>query len=137
MLIGAREWLATLARLLRGGDAAVDAPPRWMFWLGVASLLAASCSLEWSRLYQWEALLPGRHAGGAIGATLGAFGLQALGFAGSGVTWIAALVVGMSLALRFSWARVAERIGAVRVIAHEAAGTHRDAPKTSGSARWR
>ena len=34
-----------------------------------------------------------------------------LGFAGSGVTWIALLVVGVALALRFSWARVADAIG--------------------------
>ena len=34
-----------------------------------------------------------------------------LGFAGSGVLWIAALVLGASLALRFSWARVADGLG--------------------------
>ncbi len=36
-----------------------------------------------------------------------------LGFAGSGVLWIAALVVGMSLTLGFSWLALAERIGSV------------------------
>jgi S-DNA-T family DNA segregation ATPase FtsK/SpoIIIE len=34
-----------------------------------------------------------------------------LGFAGSGVTWIAMLVVGMAMALRFSWSRLADGIG--------------------------
>jgi S-DNA-T family DNA segregation ATPase FtsK/SpoIIIE len=112
MVVGAREWLAALARLLRGGTGVdTETRPRWMFWLGLALLLAASCALEWSRLYQWEPRLPGGHAGGVVGTLLGGFGMRALGFAGSGVTWIAALVVGMSLALGFSWARVAERIG--------------------------
>jgi S-DNA-T family DNA segregation ATPase FtsK/SpoIIIE len=45
-------------------------PPRWMFWLGLALLLAASCALEWTRLYRWEPALPG-HAGGVLGYTLG------------------------------------------------------------------
>ncbi|MDQ2927069.1 MAG: FtsK/SpoIIIE domain-containing protein, partial [Pseudomonadota bacterium] len=35
-----------------------------------------------------------------------------LGFVGSGVLWIAALVAGIALALRFSWLRLAEGIGA-------------------------
>ncbi len=37
--------------------------------------------------------------------------MKLLGFAGSGVFWIAALVAGISLSLRFSWLRLAERIG--------------------------
>ena len=38
-----------------------------MLWLGLALLLAASASLEWTRLYQWEALVAGGHAGGVLG----------------------------------------------------------------------
>ena len=114
MLIGLREWLAALARWLRG-ETHASAPawqrPAWMFWGGVALLLAASCSLEWTRLYHWESHLPGGHAGGVIGVTVGQWSMKALGFAGSGVLWIAMLVVGSALALRFSWARVAEGIG--------------------------
>jgi S-DNA-T family DNA segregation ATPase FtsK/SpoIIIE len=114
MLIGMREWLAALARWLRGATHA-SAPawqrPAWMFWGGVTLLLAASCSLEWTRLYHWESHLPGGHAGGVIGVTVGQWSMKALGFAGSGVLWIAMLVVGSALALRFSWARVAEGIG--------------------------
>ncbi|MCC7456139.1 MAG: cell division protein FtsK [Nitrospira sp.] len=34
-----------------------------------------------------------------------------LGFAGSGVAWIAALVLGASMVLRFSWVALADRIG--------------------------
>src|SRR3989442_752134 len=50
-------------------------------------------------------------AGVVLGYALGKTSMQWLGFAGSGVLWIAALVAGVSMALRFSWLRVAERIG--------------------------
>jgi DNA segregation ATPase FtsK/SpoIIIE, S-DNA-T family len=111
-LVGARAWLSALARVLRGPSAseAEVAAPRWMFWLGLALLLAASTALEWTRLYRWETLLPG-HAGGILGHALGPLSMQWLGFAGSGVLWITALVLGMSLALRFSWPGVAEALG--------------------------
>ena len=106
-----RAWLGALARLLRA-DAATPAlrPSRWPFWIGLALLLAASCALEWTRLYRWEALLPD-HAGGVVGYTLGPLSMKLLGFAGSGVLWIATLLAGLSLAFRFSWLAVAEAIG--------------------------
>jgi DNA segregation ATPase FtsK/SpoIIIE, S-DNA-T family len=115
--VALRAWLGALARLLRSDSAAtpaaVAAPqPVWLFWAGLALLLAASSSLEWTRLYAWEARVAGGHAGGAVGYTLGAWTQNLLGFAGSGVLWIAALVAGIALALRFSWLRLAERIGA-------------------------
>jgi S-DNA-T family DNA segregation ATPase FtsK/SpoIIIE len=117
LLIGARVWLGALAQLLRGpsapASAIAPARPAWWFWAGVALLFAASCSLEWTRLYRWEAGLPGGHAGGVLGHALGGFSMRMLGFTGSGVLWIAALLVGMSLALRFSWTTVAERLGAL------------------------
>lgn len=115
-LVGAIAWLSTLARLLRAAQAPTHGlgahRPRWLFWLGVVLLFMASCSLEWSRLYTGETQLPGGQAGGVLGATLGAFSMRALGFAGSGVTWIAVLIVALPLALRFSWASAAERLGA-------------------------
>src|SRR5688572_4190894 len=40
--VALRAWLSSLAILLRGEDAA-PRPPRWMFWLGLGLLLAASC----------------------------------------------------------------------------------------------
>ncbi len=107
--VALRAWLSALARLLRG-PAAEPQLPRWMFWLGLALLLAASSSLEWTRLYRWEPLLTG-HSGGVLGYALGGLSMRWLGFAGSGVLWIAALVLGLSLALRFSWLRLADGIG--------------------------
>ncbi|MDO8419253.1 MAG: DNA translocase FtsK 4TM domain-containing protein [Rubrivivax sp.] len=104
-----RAWLSALAGSLRG-EAAETPAPRWVFWLGLALLMAASCALEWTRLYRWEALLPG-HAGGVLGVTLGPLSMRWLGFAGSGVLWIALGLAGMAMALRFSWLRAAELIG--------------------------
>ncbi|MEO7245910.1 MAG: DNA translocase FtsK 4TM domain-containing protein, partial [Rubrivivax sp.] len=118
--VAVRAWLAALARHLRatrGGAVAaipVDEPAtigRAPVALGIALLLAASCALEWSRLYQWESHLPG-HAGGVLGVTLGPSSMTWLGFAGSGVLWIALGVVGSALALQFSWLRLADRVGA-------------------------
>ncbi|MDO9073308.1 MAG: DNA translocase FtsK 4TM domain-containing protein [Rubrivivax sp.] len=108
--VTARAWLSALATLLRG-PSVTPRPPRWMFWLGLALLLAASCALEWTRLYRWELLLPG-HAGGVLGYALGPLSMRWLGFAGSGVLWIALLVTGSALALRFSWLQLAYAIGA-------------------------
>ncbi|RZI79497.1 MAG: DNA translocase FtsK, partial [Rubrivivax sp.] len=130
LLIGARVWLSALARWLRrdtavsvmpsgamSAQAAAEAHkarqpvPRWLFWLGVALLMSSSCALEWSRLYRHEAELAGEHAGGVLGMMLGQSSHKWLGFNGSGVVWIALLIAGLSLALKFSWLDVAERIG--------------------------
>ncbi|UXH80412.1 DNA translocase FtsK [Roseateles amylovorans] len=112
MLVSVRSWLGGLARLLRAdGTAAPSVKERMHTAGGVLLLMAASCALEWTRLYSWESHLPG-HAGGVLGYLLGPASMKLLGFAGSGVVWIAALVIGASLALKFSWLRVAEHIGA-------------------------
>ncbi|MDP2006232.1 MAG: DNA translocase FtsK 4TM domain-containing protein, partial [Rubrivivax sp.] len=108
--VTARAWLSALANLLRG-PSPMPRPPRVLFWLGLALLLAASCALEWTRLYRWEALLPG-HAGGVLGYVLGPLSMRWLGFAGSGVLWIALGVAGSAMALRFSWLHLADAIGA-------------------------
>ncbi len=120
MLVGLRHWLATLALWLRGplpadasghGPGQAPAMPRWLFWAGLALLMCASCGLEWTRLYRLDASLPGGQAGGVLGAVAGGLSMKWLGFAGSGVLWIAAGVLGLSLALRFSWAAVADGLG--------------------------
>ena len=119
-LIVARHWLSLLAWRLRGlpseeqlaqpGDARSTSAP-WARAAGVVMVLAASTALEWTRLYQAEPGMPG-HAGGVLGYLLGPWSMKWLGFNGSGVFWIATLVVGVAWAFGFSWLRLAEHIGA-------------------------
>ena len=118
-LAGIRAWLSSLARWLRGG---VDHPlhedetathliaTRAVFWLGLALLLVASCTLEWTRVYRLEARLPG-HGGGVLGYLMGPFALRWLGFTGSGLVAIAMGVIGAAWVFRFSWTRWTEGIG--------------------------
>ena len=76
---GVQAWLSVLAGWLRGqqgGPKSESSPPtsRWQgvwlqpasFWVGLLLVLLASAVLEWSRLYRFDALLPG-HAGGVLG----------------------------------------------------------------------
>jgi S-DNA-T family DNA segregation ATPase FtsK/SpoIIIE len=112
---GVRAWLASLARWMRGDEAPAD-PPRWLhtrtaFWIGLVVLLLASTGLEWSRLYRLEARLPD-HAGGALGYLVGPAAVKWLGFTGSGLVFVALLVLASGIVFRFSWSHVAERIGA-------------------------
>ena len=117
-LVGLLQALRTLARGSRalagvGDDDAAEPPwPRLRFWGGLVLLLCASTALEWTRLYTHEAAMPGGHSGGILGYFLGPLSMRHLGFVGSGVLWIALLVIGMSGALRFSWVRLADGIGA-------------------------
>ncbi|MEX8519621.1 MAG: DNA translocase FtsK [Leptothrix sp. (in: b-proteobacteria)] len=119
LLLGAKAWLAVCARWLRADLIAQGAladlsshRPRWVAWLGVVALLSASAALEWTRLYRFEGLLAGSHAGGIVGAALGPLSMRGLGFVGSGLFWIVLLVLGLSWAFEFSWLYVAERVGA-------------------------
>ena len=106
-------WLS-LARGLRGDAAGVTThpgrPAASAFWLGLLLLLAASAALEWSRLYRFEFRLPG-HAGGVLGYLLGSLGVKWLGFAGSGLVFIALGVIAVASVFSFSWARVALSAG--------------------------
>ncbi len=115
LLVGFRNWLGSLARLIRASHqttVAAAPPMRWAFWVGLVLLVCASSALEWTRLYQWETQLPGGQAGGVLGAMLGSLSQRGLGFVGSGVLWIAVGVAGLSMAFRFSWWRLAEKVGA-------------------------
>ena len=118
-LAGGRAWLSSLARWLRGGldhafhedeSATHLIATRAVFWLGLALLLIASCTLEWTRVYRLEARLPG-HGGGVMGYLVGPFLLRWLGFTGSGLVSIALGVVGAAWVFGFSWTRWAEGIG--------------------------
>ena len=113
---GGRAWLVALAVWLRGEPAPQSLTfqftrSRLAFGLGLLILMAASCSMEWLRLYKLDASLPGQ-SGGALGYVVGKFSLQWLGFTGSALASLVLSVLGIALVFRFSWGRLAESIGA-------------------------
>lgn len=111
---GVRAWLSSLARWMRGDEAAAGAASplrrRALFWAGLVLLMCASTALEWSRLYRFETFLPG-HAGGVLGYLVGPASVKWFGFTGSGLLGIVAAVAGAALVFRFSWGHVAEWVG--------------------------
>jgi DNA segregation ATPase FtsK/SpoIIIE, S-DNA-T family len=109
---GLSVWLAGLAQWLRAETLQAEQlrGQRTKFWLALLLLLAASCALEWSRLYRFEARLPD-HAGGALGYLVGSAGVEWLGFAGSGLVSIAVGVMAAAVVFGFSWANTAQRLG--------------------------
>ena len=120
--VGLRLWLSGLARWLRGRDpAAIEAmeqgpqgspmAQRLFFGLGLLLLLYGSVSLEWVRLHSLEPRLPG-HGGGILGYWLGPLSVHWLGYVGSALVGIVLALVGAALVFGFSWAQVAERLGA-------------------------
>jgi DNA segregation ATPase FtsK/SpoIIIE, S-DNA-T family len=109
-----RAWLSALARWMRGEARPEErrfSRTRIAFWLGLAGLLCASTALEWSRLYRLEARLPD-HAGGALGYLVGPAAVKWLGFTGSGLVFVALVVLCCAVVFRFSWTQAAERLGA-------------------------
>ncbi len=111
---GVRAWVASLQRWMHGVNAPDAQRPgarRLIFWGGLAFLIAASTALEWTRLYRFEAFLPGS-AGGVLGRVVGPTSMQWLGFTGSGLVGIICLVLGAATVFRFSWGHVAESLGA-------------------------
>jgi S-DNA-T family DNA segregation ATPase FtsK/SpoIIIE len=84
---------------------------RWGFWTGLALLMFASTALEWSRFYSYESSLPG-HAGGVLGYWAGPWVSHWLGATGSALLCIGLWVLAVAWVFGFSWAHVAERIGA-------------------------
>ncbi|WP_411881956.1 DNA translocase FtsK 4TM domain-containing protein, partial [Polaromonas sp. YR568] len=107
---GGQAWLRSLARWLRGEPVTPGESHPIRFWLSLLLLLVACSALEWSRLYRFEFKLPG-HAGGVLGYLVGAMGEKWLGFAGSGLVFIALGVIAVSAVFGFSWAHVALRVG--------------------------
>ncbi|PUE53267.1 DNA translocase FtsK [Limnohabitans parvus] len=113
-----RAWLVGLARWMRGpsGEDMPHLPAywrrsRWIFWIGLLVLVAASASIEWARFYRLESHLPG-HSGGVVGYLVGATSVRWLGFTGAALMSIALVVAGVAMVFRFSWGQLAEQVGA-------------------------
>jgi S-DNA-T family DNA segregation ATPase FtsK/SpoIIIE len=121
LAVGFRVWFAVLVQRLRAGtsqapaEGAAPSPPRravsLQFWLGVGALVWGATALEWSRMYRFEAYLPG-HSGGVLGYVVGAWSVKWLGFSGAGLLAIVLFLLGASWAFGFSWLDWAERLGA-------------------------
>ncbi|AGX86224.1 DNA segregation protein [Candidatus Symbiobacter mobilis CR] len=110
-----RRWLYDFSWLVdrRAGSRPGRAPHWWRPWatgFGVVLLFASSTSLEWNRLHSLESYLPG-HSGGVLGYVLGPWLLTRLGDTWATLLCISLILVGASLAFRFSWLSVSERIG--------------------------
>ena len=110
-------WLKALAARLRSADSPAVEPhvwrlSRWAFWSGLVLLMLSSTGLEYTRLYRFEALLPGHHAGGILGFLVGGAAAKWFGFNGSALIFIVFMLVGLSWTFGFSWVQLSEQIGA-------------------------
>ena len=82
---------------------------RVLAWLG---LLAASATLEWTRLHSLDVHLPGE-AGGLLGGTIGAYAQSWLGFTGSALLALVLASALIAVVFKFSWGQLCERLGAL------------------------
>jgi S-DNA-T family DNA segregation ATPase FtsK/SpoIIIE len=110
-------YLRLAAQLRTRGEPETLARVRWEQGIGFFVALLGSVGLEAYRLSSLGLQLPGRMdynsgAGGVIGHVWSGFLAQAVGFAGSTIILIAMIVIGSSLFFGFSWATVAEKVGA-------------------------
>jgi len=119
-LAAASAWWRALSRRWRTQAQVGWLDTRWAFWLGLVLLLLSSTGLEWTRLYRWDHVqyqptgglgCAMGQTGGALGCLLGQGGQTLLGFNGSGMVFIAFMLVGMSWVFRFSWLGLSQIIG--------------------------
>ena len=82
---------------------------RVLAWFG---LLAASATLEWTRLHSLDVHLPGE-AGGLLGGTIGAYAQSGLGFTGSALLALVLASALIAVVFKFSWGQLCERLGAL------------------------
>lgn len=82
---------------------------RVLAWFG---LLAASATLEWTRLHSLDVHLPGE-AGGLLGGTIGAYAQSWLGFTGSALLALVLASALIAVVFKFSWGQLCERLGAL------------------------
>jgi S-DNA-T family DNA segregation ATPase FtsK/SpoIIIE len=114
LVLGLGVWVVRgfrhLYRRAAGADPLADDLPGWAHGLGFVLLLIGAVGLEALRLAALKAALPGA-AGGVVGSAVASFVQSGLGFTGATVVFLAAIAIGLSLFLDFSWLAVAERLG--------------------------
>jgi S-DNA-T family DNA segregation ATPase FtsK/SpoIIIE len=110
LLVTVARGFRRLHRVAVGADPLSDDLPPWVHGIGFLLLIAATTGLEALRLYSLTAALPGA-PGGIIGNAVGGWVQMPIGFTGASVAFLAAIAVGLSLFLDFSWLSVAERLG--------------------------
>jgi S-DNA-T family DNA segregation ATPase FtsK/SpoIIIE len=99
-----------LHRTAAGVDPLSDDLPPWAHALGFVLLLLGATALEALRLHSLKVALPGA-PGGIVGTGVDAMLQPLVGFTGATVICLAAIAIGLSLFLDFSWLGVAERLG--------------------------
>ena len=87
-----------------------DRRSRAVVAIGFAVVLTGSCGLEAIRLHSLAAALP-QAGGGVLGALIGGFLAQALGYTGATLMLLVMLAAGLSLFSGVSWLTVIERLG--------------------------
>ena len=75
---------------------------RVLAWFG---LLAASATLEWTRLHSLDVHLPGE-AGGLLWGTIGAYAQSWLGFTGSALLALVLASALIAVVFKFSWGQL-------------------------------
>jgi DNA segregation ATPase FtsK/SpoIIIE, S-DNA-T family len=114
LVLGLALWVARgfrhLYRTSSGADPLSDDLPGWAHALGFLLLLVGAVGLEALRLYALRVALPGA-PGGVVGVAVAQFVQAGLGFTGTTLVFLAAIAIGLSLFLDFSWLAVAERLG--------------------------
>jgi DNA segregation ATPase FtsK/SpoIIIE, S-DNA-T family len=109
MAIAVARGFRRLHRTSAGADPLDDDLPAWAHALGFLLLLAGALGLESLRLASLTTALP---AGAGVLGGLIARGTQvAIGMTGATVAFLAAIAIGLSLFLDFSWLATAERLG--------------------------
>jgi len=110
-------WLVTLMlqrvwasyRRMRA-DSLFDARTLWLSLTGFFILLVSSSALEALRLYTWQVELP-QAPGGMLGAALGGWLAQVLGYVGATLSLLTLMAVSFSLYTGLSWLRFIDRLG--------------------------
>ena len=110
-------WLVTLMlqRVWTGyrrmrADSLFDVRTLWLSLTGFFILLLSSSALEALRLYTWQVELP-QAPGGMLGAALGGWLAQVLGYVGATLFLLTLMAVCFSLYTGLSWLRFIDRLG--------------------------